>query len=523
MADMKIIIGAEIKELEQKLAVAKAKLVAFGQEGPRALAPLQDRLKGLTFPTQEVSKFSGAISNLGASLLSGGIALGISAAIAGLTALGKALFDVTEEQKRFSDVLNGAKSAYVKAVLEVDKMRDAFQKAKDGIISKETALKLYNSSIGKTIGQTDDLKVAEDNLNENAEKYIRYTLYKAAANIALGKATEAAFKAEEERIKGATKEGRFLASLAAGRLGGRSDAQRQQDRINKALKEQINYQEIYNNLIKEANLTGFKGLEQQEEEVEVIEKKIKRQREYNDLLPQQSFSQGKLKIIPDDLTVTPKVIVSPKIEFKVDPEQEKKVFDGLQKLFDAEKLENFQISATEAINATISNIVNDSIGSMAEAIGEVLANRQDALPNLFDTLIRGIGSQIKELGKYLVRIGVQMLIAKQAVEKIGLTPQTAIIAGFGLQVLAGALQAAFNKKLQGFASGTTGVMQGGFYDVGERGRERVFLPQGSKVQPANEVQAFSDGGVVLQPSIHYDGTGFRIMLNRVDAQMSRNG
>ena len=85
------------------------------------------------------------------------------------------------------------------------------------------------------------------------------------------------------------------------------------------------------------------------------------------------------------------------------------------------------------------------------------------------------------------------------------------------------LKAQAAKQYQGFASGTTGVSHGGFYDVGERGRERVFLPQGSKVQPANEVQAFGGGGVMLQPSIHYEGTGFRIMLNRVDAQMSRNG
>jgi len=50
MSDIKILIGADIKELEQKLAVAKAKLASLGQEGPRAMAPLQDRLKGLTFP-----------------------------------------------------------------------------------------------------------------------------------------------------------------------------------------------------------------------------------------------------------------------------------------------------------------------------------------------------------------------------------------------------------------------------------------------------------------------------------------
>ena len=125
--------------------------------------------------------------------------------------------------------------------------------------------------------------------------------------------------------------------------------------------------------------------------------------------------------------------------------------------------------------------------------------------------------------KYLVRIGVQMLIAKQAVEKIGLSPQTAIIAGFGLQVLAGALQAAFNKKLQGFASGTTGVQEGGVYNVGERGPERIFLPRGAQVQPANEVQAYGGGREIFIPAVTLSGSNLVIAFNRASQQMSRNG
>ena len=123
-----------------------------------------------------------------------------------------------------------------------------------------------------------------------------------------------------------------------------------------------------------------------------------------------------------------------------------------------------------------------------------------------------------------MKIGVEMLLAKKAVEKLGLTPQVAIVAGAALQILGGVLAAQASKRVNstGFASGTTGVMEDGFYHVNERGRERIFLPRGSKVQPNNELQAYDGGGITLMPSIHYSGDGFRIMLNKVDAQWRRN-
>lgn len=220
------------------------------------------------------------------------------------------------------------------------------------------------------------------------------------------------------------------------------------------------------------------------------------------------------------LLLTPQVLVKPDIKFIDDPVQQQKVLDGLNAMFAAERLAKFQATATEAINATIGNIVNDSIGTMADAIGQALAGGKDALPNLFESLIRGVGSQIKELGKYLVKIGVQMLVAKEAVKALGLTPQGAIIAGIGLQVLAGALQAAFSKKIQGFATGVRDF-GGGFALVGERGPELVNLPRGSGVTPNNEVSAYGGGSVVMIPSITLRGTDLVIAFNRASQQMSR--
>jgi len=105
-----------------------------------------------------------------------------------------------------------------------------------------------------------------------------------------------------------------------------------------------------------------------------------------------------------------------------------------------------------------------------------------------------------------------------------LTPQTAIIAGFALQLLGSTLAAAATKKFNS-AKFATGVrnFEGGIATVGERGPETVLLPRGSSVVPNNEVMAYGGGGITLMPSIAYDGTQFRIFLNRVDAKLSRTG
>lgn len=223
-------------------------------------------------------------------------------------------------------------------------------------------------------------------------------------------------------------------------------------------------------------------------------------------------------------TLTPTIVVKP--EFKIDPEADKRFFDSLNAFFAAEKLRAFQETATKAISETVSNIANDTISTTTDAIGQALAGNKEALPNLFDNLIKGIGGQIKELGKYLVKIGLEMLVAKKAVKALGLTPQTAVIAGIGLQILGAALAASFNKKAgtTGFATGVRNLQQGGVYDVGERGRERVFLPAGSSVIPNNELNAYGGGGgSVFIPSVRLAGPDLVIAFQRASQLMGRNG
>jgi len=234
------------------------------------------------------------------------------------------------------------------------------------------------------------------------------------------------------------------------------------------------------------------------------------------------FPPGKVVSAPKQFS--PKLVLTPSIQINRGIDSQSFTLGLFKAFLNEQALKDFQEKATTAINQTFANIINDSISTFADTIGKTLAGQGSFLPNLFEGLIKGIGDQVKELGKTLVRYGVQMIIARKAIEKLAIRPEVAVIAGFALQILGSTLAAAANKKF-GSAKFATGVrnFEGGIATVGERGPETVLLPRGSSVVPNNEVMAYGGGGITLMPSIAYDGTQFRIFLNRVDAKLSRTG
>jgi SLT domain-containing protein len=73
--------------------------------------------------------------------------------------------------------------------------------------------------------------------------------------------------------------------------------------------------------------------------------------------------------------------------------------------------------------------------------------------------------------------------------------------------------------LGGFAAGGT-ASQSGFYRVGERGAETVFLPKGASVANAHETQRMMDNkpGVIAETAIR--GEDLRILLKNVERKQN---
>jgi hypothetical protein len=83
----------------------------------------------------------------------------------------------------------------------VEELRINIQLAKDGFLDKEKVIEQYNETIGKTTGLVSTLDQAESELTKNGNAYIKMTLYKAAANLALEEASKKTLEAEKSKRK----------------------------------------------------------------------------------------------------------------------------------------------------------------------------------------------------------------------------------------------------------------------------------------------------------------------------------
>lgn len=106
---------------------------------------------------------------------------------------GKAVIDQTRESQ---EKLNKAfdSSEYKKAVENVKELTINIDLAKQGLLNKKDVVDQYNKTIGQTTGEVKSLEEAEKALAKNADAYIKMTLYKAAANLALEEAAKKALE-----------------------------------------------------------------------------------------------------------------------------------------------------------------------------------------------------------------------------------------------------------------------------------------------------------------------------------------
>lgn len=548
MSDIKVIIGAEIKELEQKLAVAKAKLADFGQQGPRLLAPLQQRLSGLTFPTKGLENFASKFSSIGGALKAFGViaaaaTAGIAIAKGALSkwleivkkdfvSVGNAAAETAKKIKDYKDIVDSAIVSTAKESTEIIGLLS--------VLNNETETRKRKLDAIKELQKIqpyifDGLKLEGEAVIGLDEAYKSYLVN--LRSVIAAKIIQAQIEAKVTELL---------------KIQGAANTKEQQAQLDN-LKNLINTSEALSAVkkgLQDTKLAGgfltdkqtavrvaslndeikglFEKLTEFSKTIKVKEIKVKPEKikiEKPDRLPDLGSIDGLNQLITDEvplsgITLTPQVLVAPEIKFIDNPAGELNLEKWLKQI----KLKEFQRDATEAIQSAINNIVNDSISTMATALGEAMAGNKDALPNLFGNIVQGIGGQLKELGKYLVQIGLMREGIYKAIKALNISGVGAIAIGIAAQVLGALLISSANKKASqtGFASGTTGVGQGGFYEVGERGRERIFLPQGAKVQPNNEVNAYGGGQQVFIPAITLQGPDLVIAFNRAQQQMGRN-
>lgn len=314
-----------------------------------------------------------------------------------LTGLGEAF-------TRENDLLKKGSDAYVKASTDINKLKDSFEDYQNGVITKDKFLKEFNSTLGDTIGKTNDLATAEKFLTQYADTYVQMTFKKSVANLAAAEAAKKQIELELLKNQPITPS---FGSAAAALFGNPQEiglaAANSKIAIQNGLNDQITiFQDIYKKYDKQADelqksltkVFGAADISRPEakpkksklkfEDISLYDADIEKQiREENKKL---GLYQDGYKNILGNLFGEPDKPQS-KASFKSGMEEMKKFFDEVK--------EGFKMSDQQAkmFANSIANEATNAIKGMWDAMkkGE---NILDALGNAFLKLAEDIAFTI---------------------------------------------------------------------------------------------------------------------------------
>jgi hypothetical protein len=203
------LFGSKSEEVEQALLRVQAAM-AFA-DGLRGLEGLGDAFKNAKTVAVDFGRSAvDALKGMKAGIAATGIGL-LVVAVGALVAYWddvKKFFESfskgQEETKALNETLGEFRKGAEDATVAVDKVKISFDLARKGVVDKRDALKLYNDTLGDSLGKTDDLAVAEKNMLLKADAYIKIQGMKAQANILLAKAAEAAVKGTTAELEDQT-------------------------------------------------------------------------------------------------------------------------------------------------------------------------------------------------------------------------------------------------------------------------------------------------------------------------------
>ncbi len=239
-----------------------------------------------------------------------------------------------------------------------------------------------------------------------------------------------------------------------------------------------------------------------------IDKEASIPEQLKNLIRQIEKQKPPTDVAGNTITIKPSIVLDSK-------EAKKQVDDLFAKLSLEERFQK--------LNADIDKNINDSVvsglASIGESLGKALVTGEDPIRAAFNSMLSTIAGGLRAIGESMIKFG----IAKTALSKLKSVPgPQLIIMGFALELAAGTLQAAFQKTAKGFATGVRNF-GGGWADVGERGRERVFLPGGSSVMPNAQLNATEGQHIMISGQFVQKGVDMVLTFNKAQALMSRNG
>lgn len=229
------LIGVESEDVQK--AMLKVQSAMALSQGLQSLGEARDSFKQLGAVVKNV--FTN-MTTAGKAFAVTGIGLlvtGIGLLIANADRLKETFGGVTEAQKNLVDAQKAGAMAMAEATTSVNEVDIAFRKAKEGVISKEQALKVFNEKLGATLGTTDNYNLAEKTFRDNTEKYIKAVQARATAQALASKAAEEFAKGQvaalEDQTSAAQNAGSLLELFVEGNLLNEEAAAQKREQIQK--------------------------------------------------------------------------------------------------------------------------------------------------------------------------------------------------------------------------------------------------------------------------------------------------
>ena len=449
------------------------------------LNPLLESFQRLRVSTGSTS---GALSALKSALLGPaglGLALGVVSSL--IVSFGDKLFSAKASMNDYQKVVSEAKDEFVKMFASLSQAQNNIDLVKRGLVSQQSALEQYNSTIGKVAGSANTWAEAEQKIINQGDAVVEVTLKKAAANIAYAKAGEAAFKLQELQYTQKQFEANEGSLPAVARAAFR---QKIKESLASATSEISKFKEMANNLLAEAGtITKNNGLL---------------------FAPELKTKASKVTVKPDKFEIDRPAIGSVQIELpsvlvklKVDRSVTQKGIDDISKELNR-TLPTIDIPATPRLpkNTGAEKLTEQllELKEIAEKVGESIA---DVFGNAFEAMLKG-EDVVKSIGEGLR--GLIIDIGKAIIKMVVLKTISSIVPGLG--------------ALIPFRASGGAVSGGSPYVVGERGPE-LFIPASTgRIEP-NGRGSFGQGGIMINLSGQFVQRGSDLIATISQVQQSQ--
>jgi len=411
----------------------------------------------------------GALKALGSSIMgTGGILLGVSLLTTGFTYLaqsGLTIGDVfnklTGNTNAYSDALKKvndeayASEGVQEAVTNVNRLTTEIDLAKQGFLNKDQVVKHYNETIGKTTGLVKNIEEAEKSLTRNADAYIKMTLYKAVATLALEEAAKSQLEAEKTRVKKLAEFASFNDKVNI------ATSEREDTEANKAFVREQNKQRLIdlqkkrkqeeikiNENAAKVNLSIAKKFEEDAA-------KISKNFNFNFFGDTEAPKEKKAKVKPkkvefDTTFIAPFVSTISGLGDTMAgfEDRTRTAFQNATGIVkeQTDLMKQVLIDFDASVNELITNSIANTFSNLGAAIGDAIATGGDVLSAIGTTIIQAFAGFLSDMGDLLIKYGtlavvkgkLDLAIAAGGPISIG-AGIAAIAVGVALKAAAGAL------------------------------------------------------------------------------------